>query len=142
MAVTCKNCGGSHPTWECTRRKSEPQHVHEKPAKAAGETLVQAPISEPKKPPKARPTPTRKQLERVAAVKKKTKPTALPPDTVREHLMAFAEAGIKAQTEINEIIKRRPGRPLLPDDKRKTPAKRAEAQRELMRKRRQKEKKK
>lgn len=152
------NCPKKPDGWKPERLKSRPQHVHEKRATADGDVMAAAPVNVPDPAPqKARPTPTRKQLERIAAkrVAGKQKQPAVPDmpktatvvtspkgRTARIHGDRVLTAedkkrlGTMIDAATDALAKRTRGRPISPHPK----SPRAEYQRDLMRKRRAKAK--
>lgn len=55
MAVTCKNCGGAHPIWQCQK----PTKAAAPPATAAAPPKVSGPAAQPETPAAPAPKPRR-----------------------------------------------------------------------------------
>jgi outer membrane biosynthesis protein TonB len=92
MAVKCKNCGGAHPTWDCTKPKIE-KAVAAKPAAKA-----------------AKPAPTKAITKRVVETKKVKPKLADQPKVVRKAVAARAVRKAKVAVPAAPAPKKR-GRP-------------------------------
>lgn len=64
MAVKCKNCGGAHPTWDCTKPKIEKAETAKPAAKAKPVPVTGAVTVRPAKAVKAGSTPARHSNKR------------------------------------------------------------------------------
>ncbi len=125
MRVTCKNCGGAHPTYDCKRPK-KPASAVETSAPADGGRKTKTDASAPKSQTKS--TAARKDVRNGGQRSKGAALEAEVPVRVRPDPIDVS-AGTQALTVDTPSDIRKPGRPKTGFDK-------AAYNREFMRKRR------